>query len=281
MEILDEDDLSEDLPLDTTTNVSPSEVEIEQSAYYYGSKYNINWSADQCVAYAMDISLESYFQSLLGLEATRIIYASNDYCFRERTRQTSTGTLEIPFMNYYKTGYSKADRNWKQTKQAVRYFKNDNLELQHGHIRVMPVKSEYEITLFFNQHKDCEQAYRKLMFASARETTLQASINIEEDTLNIPMILYWDNIEFNPDYNENEWLEQNKIYSISISLSVDHYILDCDDEDTVYIANSVLLDFATGKDIDSVNDKLDEQLTEYFNDTLVNTDEGFIEEITE
>ena len=66
-----------------TTNQN-SHYMTRPQPFYYGEQMK-SW-ANTPMAYALDIAIENYFGNTLEFPLDRIIYASNEYCFRERTR---------------------------------------------------------------------------------------------------------------------------------------------------------------------------------------------------
>ena len=91
-----------------TTNQNPHYMTRPQP-FYYGEQMK-SW-ANIPMSYSLDIAIENHFASTLEFPLDRIIYASNEYCFRERTRKNE-GDLNLPFLNYYRKGFGESDRPW-------------------------------------------------------------------------------------------------------------------------------------------------------------------------
>lgn len=235
------------------TNIN-NDVKISNSSFYY-KEYFKEWYNLPCV-YALDIAMEKYFCNLLHFPLDRLIYASNDFCFREREKKNG-GQLNLPFMNYYLTGYSDTDREWWNNyaqSYAVMDVSNQSYYSNLGtQLKLTPVKAEYEATVFFNQRKDAEFAYHQLVQDEANETMvsfeLESSVLDENGDPNILLnngIVYLE-IEFNPTYNETDWLQQNNIWTVQANFNVDTFMIYGNSDNDFHIAKEVELEFITSK----------------------------------
>lgn len=233
------------------TNINNS-IKISNSSFYYKDDLKKWFNAPS--AYALDIALEQHFCDLLKFPLDRIIYASNDFCFREREKKND-GQLNLPFMNYYRTGYSETDRFWWNNyanSYALMNINNEGYYNKLGlQLRLVPIKAEYEATVFFNQRKDCEFAYHELALDESNETIIKYEIetsakgeNDEPYILGLEGIVTYD-LEFNPTYNETDWLQQNNIWSIQMNFDVDTFMIYANQE--MAIANEVILEFMASK----------------------------------
>ena len=248
---------------------------IPNKSFYYKDEFNNKWSANEIVSYALDIQLDKWIGDTLLFPPDRIIYASNDYTFRERTRQKKAstidiGTLDLPYVSYYRTGYSECERPWWNNWAnlfGVYDVANENYETKIGKLRLAPVRIEYESTAFFNQSKDCEYALVKLLHDTSNETILFPELVVSDTySLKNPAIMETE-IEFNPEFNERDWLEQNKIFTISMNWYVDTFLIIGDDID-IAIAEEVILDFVSAKKLvkpDVRKSEAIEAFTVYFN----------------
>lgn len=256
----------------TTENTNiQNDIKIPNSSFYYGDDFEKQ--INQIMDYALDIAFENYISDVLNFPLNRIIYSSNEFCFREREKKCN-GQLDIPFMNYYKTGFTETDRRWFKNQSNLRYIlDSENIEKYLGNnFRVTPVKCEYESTIFFSQHKDCEYAYKKLLFESSNEAIIPYSIIIKDKDTEIKntAILYLD-LDFNPTYNESDWLEENKIYTIDMNFSLDTFII-MGRNDNISIAKEVLGQFICAKNGSDLTNLKDEDIISkldiYFGETI-------------
>lgn len=239
------------------TNVNPQT--INENSFYYGDIFQYDIS--QIMIYFLDIEIEHYFRNVLNFPLDRIIYASNDSSFRERTKKNG-GELNIPFINYYQIGYSDTDREW------FNHFANSYYPFGSEKIvtaldttfRIVPTKLEYEATVYFSQHKDAQFAYKQLLMESSNETRIFYNLPIGNiDTIQNIGILSFD-LEFNPTYNESDWLEMNNIHTIACDFSIDTFLIMDNKERTKFtksysretytvptIATNILLNFMAEK----------------------------------
>lgn len=257
---------------------------IPPSSFYYESEFldkNIFFNT----VYALDIAIEQNFAEMLFYsDLSRVVYASNDYCFRKRTEMNENGLLDIPFMNYYLTDVSR-DTNrslWKNSSNVQTLANIDNYmqELGFG-IKLVPVRLEYEATIFFSQDKDLQYATSKLMFQDNNETILKGILTSENGTeLKNPAFMDYS-FSFKPEYNENEWLESNNITSIGIDFGIDTFLIYPDTEargilktpqpayTPLRVTNEIIFNFlstkgALIKDKNLLNTQPQDLLTSYF-----------------
>jgi|GEM_PF-1567797 len=178
--------------------------------------------------YALDLAIENNFGSMLFYnDLSRIVYASNEYCFRRRTSMDSEGLLDLPFINYYLKSMSP-DTNrflWKNSNNVQILLDNGYASQLGFGIKVIPIHLEYEATAWFTQDKDLQYATSKLMFQNTNETILYGELQATNGTIvkNPAFLTY--NFDFKPEYSENEWLESNNITSIGMDFSFDTFII--------------------------------------------------------
>jgi hypothetical protein len=252
-----------------TTNSNPHYITRPQ-AFYYGEEMK-DWS-NTPMAYALDIAIENKFSELLKFPLDRIIYASNDYCFRERTRKNK-GELNLPFFNYYRIDYAECSRPWfndYSNRFGVIDRENNFTSKMGGKMKVYPTDVVYEGSIFFAQQKDCEYAYNKLKFESSNETIITPKLETNKgDILPNAGILNME-LEFNPNYKENDWLELNRIWSIGIEFSVSTFMIGVFDKNPegLHVAKESILQFFSAKKLDyddwENSTQIEMLLSEYF-----------------
>jgi len=221
---------------------------IHTSSYYNLPELNFRNSL-----YAMEIALDTKFQTdFFKGETNRIVYSKNSYALRKRIekKEDNISNLNFPFMNYrtkpdgIKFGTS---RPWKNTISAL---KGIYIEELSRNLRVVPITIDYEGTLWYQRSDDTNYTFQNIMYDNAVETILEYTINVSEQDIRMIAILNY-NYEFDPIYDENKWLETNKIHTIGFDFTCEtFYIKDAD----VSIPDKVLFDFA-------VNNELDEEST--------------------
>lgn len=261
-----------DINTTSTTNPNPHFM-TKPRPFYYGEQMK-SW-ANTPMSYAMDIAIENHLAKTLEFPLDRIIYASNEYCFRERTR-TNKGELNLPFLNYYRIGFDESSRPWKNdysNRFGLIDRNNKFTSLMGGKMRIYPIDINYEATVFFAQNKDCEYAMNKLLFEDSNETVLNPQIETNDGDIIKNVAIFNSEPEYNPTYQESDWLEQNRIWTIGIDFTITTYMIGNFDTnpDNLHVAKSVLLEFFTAKKLNYENYKDSEQmemfLTEYFGET--------------
>lgn len=242
--------------------------------FYYQNEFKSNLIPAPDV-YSVDIALEDFLSKILDFPLNRIIYASNENCLRERTR-LNDGLLKLPFLNYHKIGYSENDRQWFNNRSNMYRFVPDDLNIKlDTYVKYFPIKIEYECTVFFDQDKDKELAMKKLMYEASNESFIKPEITLSNgDTLMIPCVVNLD-LDFEPNYTEQDWLENNKIHTIGISIECNTIMVITGNNKTG-IATSTALEFLVKKIGDDITD-VESGLREYFEsetteDNLENND---------
>lgn len=217
---------------------------------YYNTKNFLNNYLSSIIA------IDNYFQIyMFPNDPSRIIYATNDFAFRQRLRTQSkedttsafqVNSLDMPFFNFAITDISS---------NTDRRLKNNQLEklgvmdwALKKKIRATPLKIDFEGTFFSSEEIDLQYLFYNLQFDDAVETTIKPKIQIGEEIYENYAYLAYNSINYNPTYTEKDWLEQNRIRTIGIDFSLSTYLIDIDDSD-FWIPKSVLLGFANSKKI--------------------------------
>ena len=250
---------------------------IPNKSFYYKDDFDTNWSAEQVVAYSLDLSIDQWVSDTFLFPSDRIIYASNDYTFRERTRNKkasaiSVGTLDLPYLSYYRTGYSECERAWWNNyanKIGVLDINNEGYEAQIGSkLKLHPIRIEYEAVAFFDQSKDCEYALSRVEYSDSNETLLFPTMQTSSGNSLKSIAVMTMDVEYNPEFNENDWLEQNKIFTISMNWYFDTFMIVGKDSENIQIAEEVIMDFLSAKKLskpDMTKSEAIEAFTVYFN----------------
>lgn len=253
------------------------------SSYYYESELVNTYSFLNSV-YALDIAIEQNFADMLFYsDLSRIVYASTEYCFKRRTEMSSEGVLFPPFMNYYlKSITPDTDRFlWKNTTNVQPLLNLDEYVTSLGFgLKVVPVHLVYEANAWFSQDRDLQFATSQVLFQNTNEIILYGMLNITEDyDLKNPAFMKY-NLDFKPQYTENEWLETNNITSLAMDFEFDTFAVYTDisrplmlprgTPKPVYIANEIIFNFLStkgnlSKDSNLLQTSPQELITSYFN----------------
>lgn len=204
---------------------------IKESFYYTDIENFHN------VVYALDIALETRFASMLfNDDMSRIICASNQFAIKKWASKNS-GLYNFPFMNYWTKNISmKTDRPlWNNIANIEGIFAE---EIGQS-LRIIPAKVEYENTLWMNRYEDLLYAQLKVMDDDSNETILYPIVEVKEYDIKIPAFL-GHNYNFRPTYEEQDWLDQNKIQTISLDNDFDTMFIVSNED--VYVSKTLILE---------------------------------------
>lgn len=213
---------------------------------YYNDPNYIN------VFYNLNIAIEEYFADLLfDGDLSRIIYASNQYAFRERSRQdTKSNNLNFPFMNYRIIDLDFPSKNRKMFNNMVN-IEGIYLEGTGKKVKVTPVNVVYEGIIYFERNDDNYQAYNRIIFQTSNETILYPQVtmkDINDVDVTFPISAFLDfDLKIDGKYNENDWMTQNRIHTIGMnSFSFDTVVLQQNDT-AVSLTEEAILEFLSSK----------------------------------
>ena len=246
-------------------------------------------SSDSSTQLALDIALITYFSKVLfNNDETRLIYASNAFCFRERLDQqrkiaalavppmVAQNTLAFPFQNFWQLNEgSPTERGWKN---ALLVRQGLWIDEMGTNIKIAPVDYSYQSTTFFKHEKDLDSAYDLLSWQAQYPITLDnLSLtwrnldNTADVTFPLPSVVTFD-LAFNPTYNEQEWLEKERVFSIGVDFRVQTFRMKAVDASAgnFWVPTQVLFDFASKLNIDAA-DKTYDELTTLVVDAITGT----------
>lgn len=205
---------------------------------------------------SLTIALFDYFSNLLfNGDSDRIVYASNDYAFRGRISSNKRDgendnlliqNLNIPFMNFYMTNIQQnTTREWKS--HALEVYGKMDWDLRKK-IKATPIKISFEGIVFTEKETDRHFVISEIAWENSLETLIKPQLQIDD--------LLFDNIavlSFSPNntsqYNENDWLQKNRIRTTSIDFEIDTFLVKTTTEHFC-VPTSVLFTFARAQNID-------------------------------
>jgi hypothetical protein len=192
------------------------------------------------VVYALDIAVKQHYSGLiLGDDTSRIIYASNQYAFKERARKNN-GNLNLPFMNYWHQDITyNTDRFLWNNKANIEGLFDEELGQS---LRIIPARVSYENSFWVNRFEDLLYAKIKVMDDESNETILYPTMSINSRDVPIPAFLKY-NYSFRPNYAEQDWLEQNKIQTIGLDIEFDTLFIVSNFD--IYVSKEFILNFLT------------------------------------
>lgn len=201
--------------------------------------------------HASTIAIHNHFASLLfNGELDRIVYASTEFAFRERTKRIKSQNLDLPFMNIHiEQGgiLNEVKRTWWNHIANIRGVWIDTLG---RNLRFTPITINYDSTLFVHKDIDAMFAVSELFWDESNETQIRPKVIIDDTEIEIPGNLGY---RLNPyaQYAEKDWLESNKMIAIQVNMTLETMMLK--DNSNITIPQTVILEFGHGLGIASEN----------------------------
>lgn len=178
--------------------------------------------------YAIYIALENWLAKVaFRNDLSRVFLASDGYAFRRRHEITNLSenfaelsfkSLDIPFANYWPLadGWLPDDR--AASNHAGLLYRG--LSNTNRMVRAMMVKNSVPITLYYDREDDARLAYENLLWVSYREQYIYTSLSWENEKLEVPVNIKLQNLQFNPDFTEKDWLKEQRIVTIKAQVDV-------------------------------------------------------------
>jgi hypothetical protein len=178
---------------------------------------------------ALNLQLMQYFANLLfNGDLTKMLYASNKYCFRYRTDQNK-GVLSMPFMNVFSSNLVFDNTYSWYTSTGDR--EGVYVEELQSKVHVMPVKLTYEANLWFERDDDAKVALQRLLFLRDNHTRFEFGLTLKNQartvshTMTDIAVLNFSEIDMGGNYNETDWLTQNQIRNVVVNFTANTFIL--------------------------------------------------------
>lgn len=219
------------------------------------------------------MAVEQFFgQELFKGDASRSFYASAEYSFRRRLDMLNKNadqqlhSLDIPFMTYYRKGNWEVDRARPGIEGTLAsMFGIDDPLIGNIPIRFMNVKSSFSSVAYFGRDDEAQIAHEVLLWTkhpSVKQFTFPG-LAYKNYAIDIPIQLQIDNIEFNPDFKETEWLKKNRIITLKFDFTLRSVIIapiaqgpksglfetESDPTGAFYITKEAYLDYFSSKNM--------------------------------
>lgn len=205
---------------------TPINKELPASRYYVHTSYIPTY-------YYVYMYLEYWIaKNIFRNDLSRVFMASNDYAFRRRFELTDmskaydeieASSLRFPFANYniLNQGWTANDRPAANTAAQI------YLGIYAGttKVRAADVSTTIPVLFYFDREDDARLAYDTLFFYTFNKHYFSTEVPFANNTLQIPITLEINNISFNPDFKENDWLKQNRIFIIAADFDIDTYAI--------------------------------------------------------
>lgn len=213
----------------------------------------------------MNMTLMSHYANMLfDGDQTRVIYASTEYALRKRAEDNPN--LDLPFMNFRIDDIqNKTDRPWWNHGLHIHGLYVPELQRK---LRMNPITITYDATVFYHKYKDTLVGHTELLWDDSNETNLKATIQIDGQDVHYPGMLGY-NLNFQPSYNENDWLERNKISTISVNFEIETFLIL--DNVNITIPDTVLFNFLVENQYDLTQiDDTYQAAIDHFNEEVGN-----------
>jgi hypothetical protein len=202
--------------------------------------------------YNINNSVEEYVKNTyLKGNNNRIVYSDNAYAFRQRSKQIARlkeqelnyNNYDLPFINY-KVKDVVNDSEGREWFNQVANVRGVFISELGRNIRLAPVTINYEATLWVHTNDDLFYGNLLTMFDNSNETYLQPELTI--DGYDIPFYAgFGYNLGFDTEYQQQDWLERNKIHNIAMDWTVVTYFPFINDggyEDSSNISDGTIYD---------------------------------------
>ncbi len=208
-------------------------MELIESRYYNPQRLNNT-------TYLVMMALEEYIgREIFKGEGSRVFYGSDDFAFRQRLNKlyptlgtpyasVSASQLQFPFANYFRqSGWSIDTRPAIQNATAALIGFELSPEIPVP-VRFLQTEMNFSLNFYFSRDDDAQNCYDILMWIQ-NPTPKQFAfpgLMYKNYKADIPIILKTENITWTNMYKENEWLQKNRIITISASMNVKSVLVD-------------------------------------------------------
>ena len=207
--------------------------EFTQSTFYDHSIYSN-------VYYAAQIPLEFYLADvLMRSDLSRVQWSSDAYAFRRRFELADVQnggdfeslqptSLKLPFVNYwYENGkfWEPDDRPFSVNSQQM--LKGQWQDGMPARLYAIAVKTPMVATVYYDSDQDARLAYELLMWERQPKGPIQltSSVKWKDVDLQIPVFVTFEDVTFNPKFNETDWLKQQRMFPLQMRFTVRTYII--------------------------------------------------------
>ena len=201
-------------------------VEVQARQYYVHDSYIP-------VYYYVYEALEKWLADVVFREdRSRIILSSNEFAFRRRFELTDMSrpykeleisSLHFPFANYWplNIGWDREER--LAANPAVLLY--TGIYTNRSRIRASNANIAIPVNFYFDREDDARLAYSKLYFYTFNEFSQEEKITFQNEEIGLPVVISLKSLQFNPQFNETDWLKQNRIFVITANINLRTYII--------------------------------------------------------
>lgn len=215
---------------------------MSSTNYYYDHSSWMN------TVHSLNIQMFQFYANMIfNGDQTRVLYASNSYALRKRVERSEFNNLNLPFLNFKVTEYNLDNdlQHWNDTANLTGIY----IPELRRKIRYTPVIIEYEAAVWTHKLRDLYFTQTEFLWDDSNQTIITIPVEtVDGHIINLAGHLE-SSFNFSSDYNENEWLERNKISTSSITFSIRTMMLK--DNFNVSIPEEVILNFLVDQGIDT------------------------------
>jgi len=217
-----------------------------------GGSYH-NTEGYRNVIFSAILALYEYYEGFLFPgDPDRIVYASPEFAFRRRiqtqkldpsSNSLTVNSLNMPFLAF-SIGSGGINTNidrsaWKNFPLELDGYMDWDLGKK---IRLSPIKIDFNAIYFTDRTLDMHYIMTQFLWDDALETKIYPKIEIDGlEFENMGLLSY--NTNYGESYNEDEWLEKNKLQAITVDFSLDTFMIR-DHNNRFAIPQSVIFNFA-------------------------------------
>jgi len=211
-----------------------------------------------------NISLYKYLADLFFEgDMGRVVWAGTDMMFRKRQEQLALrkvdnlpkdtlGIMDLPFCSFRITQdgiQPNSQRNWWNPALHVRGMWFEQLGKR---LRLTPATINYEACFCCNHDSDLYWAQQEQIEDKNHETILESFVDAEAPDGTVHtlknIVIYDANPHVNSQFSEREWLEKNKIQTITLDISCQTWLILEDEHHRYSVTKKILFDFLHGAD---------------------------------
>ena len=201
-------------------------VEVQARQYYIHDSFIP-------VYYYVYEALEKWLANTVFREdRSRVILSSNEYAFRRRFELTDMSrpykdleisSLHFPFANYWplNIGWDREERI--AANPATLLY--TGIYTSRSCIRASNANISIPVNFYFDREDDARFAYSKLYFYTFNEFNQEERITFQNEEIGLPVVISIKSLQFNPQYNETDWLKQNRIFVVTANMNLRTYII--------------------------------------------------------
>lgn len=235
-------------------HIPPDPFQVKGRAFFHKPFFNVILSTN--------IAIYKYLASLyFEGDMERVVWASTDMMFKKRQEQLAArkqdhnpkdalGILDMPFCSFRlaQDGVNEgSDRTWRNPALNVEGMWIEELGRR---VRVTPMTLAYEACFICQHDADLYWAQNANVWDKAKETIVESFIDAvgpdgTAHTLK-NIIIYDATAHMNAQYTERDWLEKNKLQTVTMDIQCQTWAMEEDKHHRYCVTRKVVFDFLEG-----------------------------------